>query len=234
MKNGIALSLLAVIIAGCAATGLPAKQAERGETATGIHLPSFPGTKKVIAVIGLRNEVGSPDPVFKELRVGFGLSKMLTTAMFETGRFRLVERNQEALDNIIKEQWLGQTGAVDSGTAAQAGRLVGAEAVVFGEVTEFGIRKTGVFLGFAGQRNITTRIAFDVKMVDTSTGELVGVASGVGSTTTTTAGVFMLWEQGVEQFDQTTVGQSSRKALYRIAERLARQYEDALKNKKKS
>lgn len=191
-------------------------------------LPPFTGKKLTIAVIGLRNETESPDPVFRELRVGFGLSNMLATALFETGRFTLVERNQEVLERIIKEQWLGQTGYINSQTAAETGKMIGAQAVVYGQVTEFGIRKVGVYTGVYGQRNITTRIVIDVKMVNTETGEIIGAASGEGSVTTSTAGVAFVWEEGVEQFDQTTVGKASRQAIYKIARQLALQYESKL------
>jgi len=195
------------------------------ESAPVINLPPYKGEKLTIAVIGLRNETDSPDPAFRELRVGFGLSNMLATALFETGRFRLVERNQEIIEHVIKEQWLGQTGYINPMTAAETGKMVGAKAVVYGQVTEFGIRKVGFYAGVYGRRNITTRIAIDVKMVSTETGEIIGAVSGTGAVTTSTAGVAFVWEEGVEQFDQTTVGRASRQAIYKIAQNLALQYE---------
>jgi curli biogenesis system outer membrane secretion channel CsgG len=123
---------------------------------------------------------------------------------------------------------LGQTGYINPQTAAETGKMIGAKAVVFGQVTEFGIRKVGMYAGVYGQRNITTRIVIDVKMVDTETGEIIGAASGEGTVTTSTAGVAFVWEEGVEQFDQTTVGKASRQAIYKIARQLALQYERKL------
>ncbi len=62
-------------------------------------------------------------------------------------------------------------------------------------------------------------------MVDTETAEVIYAETGVGTEATQSGGVFMIWEQGVESFDETTVGKATRKACYRVVEKLATQLE---------
>ena len=58
----------------------------------------------------------------------------LATAIAEQSRAALVERDQ--LDKMLEEMKLGVTGAISSGTAVQAGKLVGAKYLVVGTLDE--------------------------------------------------------------------------------------------------
>src|SRR5208283_4030951 len=74
-------------------------------------------------------------------RLGTSASDILTTELFKTGAFILVERAQ--LKQILGEQALGQTGAVNPDTAAQAGKVLGLNALVTGSISEFGVSTSG-------------------------------------------------------------------------------------------
>lgn len=181
-----------------------------------IDLPPYAGKRPAIAVIDLRNASD-----FDDARIGRGVADMLITALVSTGRFTVVERNDEALKNIFAEQKLGLTGAVTAQTAAKAGQMLGARAVVIGEVTEFAIRKTGAYVGLAGTKTITTRTAVDVRLVDASNGAIIAAASGIGSSSSNTSGIALTVEFGTAGFDETSIGRSLRKAVNQIAVKYA-------------
>ena len=65
---------------------------------------------------------------------GVTISEMLITALIQTDRFNVMERTQ--LQKVLKEQSLSQTGAIDSDTAVEVGKLVGLEAVVIGSISQ--------------------------------------------------------------------------------------------------
>ncbi len=181
-----------------------------------LNLQPYYGEKKIIAVLDLNNKTEYDDP-----RIGRGVSNMLVTALANSGRFIVVERNEQALRKILDEQKLGQAGIVTAETAAEAGRMLGAGAVVIGDVSEFGIRKTSSFVGVAGKKTITTRVVVDARMVDAATSAVIAGATGIGASSTTTQGVALTFEFGTAGFDETTIGMATRKAVNQIAAKLA-------------
>ena len=75
----------------------------------------YTGPRKRIAVLNF--EVKAPGA---KDQVGEGLTEMAITALTGTGHFIVVERTE--LDEVLKEQRLGQSGKVTGATAAQAGQ----------------------------------------------------------------------------------------------------------------
>jgi curli biogenesis system outer membrane secretion channel CsgG len=55
--------------------------------------------------------------------LGYAAQGVLTTALFESGQFSVIERSQS--DALLAEQNLGASGRVTSATAAQVGQLLG-------------------------------------------------------------------------------------------------------------
>lgn len=60
----------------------------------------------------------------------------LTTRLFQTGEFQVVER--QLLNKVLEEQKLGMSGMIDASSAAQIGKLLGVDAIVTGTVTDRG------------------------------------------------------------------------------------------------
>lgn len=108
---------------------------------------------------------------------GRELSGMLANELASTEKFRLVERSK--LNSVLEEQELGASGRVDRSTAAKIGKLTGAQYLVMGTVTSYDeqSRGTGGGLSFrgisVGGRHDEAYIAVDVRVVDTTTGEVV-------------------------------------------------------------
>ena len=88
---------------------------------------------------------------------------MLTTSLVKSNRFEMVERNK--IDKVFKEQNLGMTGMIDESSAAEVGKLLGAEYIVFGSIT-YADKVEEIKFSY---KNIITKITIDVRAVNTTT-----------------------------------------------------------------
>ncbi len=177
-------------LSGCVTTNAQVKTG----TADTVVKPKFTGPKKRIAVLGFEDKVPRTPERVSLLRllfggagitegatVGTGMSDMLTTALVESGRFIVVER--ENFDDILKEQKLGASGMVKDVTATKIGDLVGAQVLIRGAVTEFqestGGGAGGIgFGGFGiGIKTAEAHVAIDLKMFDAATGVILEAKS---------------------------------------------------------
>ncbi|MBU1487163.1 CsgG/HfaB family protein, partial [bacterium] len=86
--------------------------------------------KKRVAVIGLRNSEDKVD------ELGDYLSDELISKLYQTGKFKLVER--KFLDEVLKEQNLGISTIIDPETAVRLGKILGVEAIITGAITDLG------------------------------------------------------------------------------------------------
>ena len=176
--------------------------------------------KKRVAVMSFDDRVGYGH------NIGKGVSDMLVTALVESGRYLVVERSE--LDEILKEQGLGMSGAVTPQSAAQVGKLLGIEVMVTGSVTEFGEKKSeiGGGLGSFGGFNIgvstkTARVAVDIRMVNVNTGEIVTAKAAVGEDATTgidNVGISDIDFHNSDTWDNTQLGIASREAINHCVE----------------
>ena len=112
--------------------------------------------------------------------LGSGVADIFVTEAFRSQQFRITERAE--LDKIIKEQNLATSGRVDSGTAAEVGRITGAELIALGSLSEFGVSTTGggsrvlgIFGGSA--ETVTARVTVDIRIVDANTAEIMAIGS---------------------------------------------------------
>lgn len=216
----LSLMIPASLLIRCAATSPPAMDNEPPI----LELPPYSGAKKTALVLDFKNRTG-----FQNVSLGPGIASMVSTALIQSNRFKVVSRGEE-LESILKEQALSLTGAVDNtNEAVRIGQLTGAETILSGTVSEFGIRTysatAGALVGFAGKKRITARVVIDAMLIDINTGEAVAAATGIGkSSSTTTAGAVMPLsiEVGAEGFDETTIGIATRKAVYRVVEKLCK------------
>lgn len=136
--------------------------------------------------------------------VGRDLSAMLANELAATGAFSVVERSR--LEHVMREQDLGASGRIRHDTAAQIGELTGAQYIVMGTVTSYtedtsrtggggsiGNIKTPKLLrklpGIGSRSRIggggevkEAYVAVDLRVVDSTTGELSYVRTIEGHT----------------------------------------------------
>jgi len=72
-------------------------------------------------------------PQRPEQGLGASLAEMLTTALINSGSYRLIERKQ--LQKVLEEQALGQSGALDAETAVVVGKIMNIDAIVVGSIS---------------------------------------------------------------------------------------------------
>jgi curli biogenesis system outer membrane secretion channel CsgG len=108
--------------------------------------------------------------------VGWELSGMLTNELANTKKFRMVERSK--LEPVLREQDLAASGRISKGTGAKVGKLTGAQYLVMATVSAFenNVASTGggfTFSGISiGGKKKSAYIAVDLRVVDTTTGEI--------------------------------------------------------------
>ncbi len=125
--------------------------------------------------------------------IGSGLADMLSTALFRTGRFVVLERG-EGLRAIQEELNLGQSGYVQQGKAPQKGLLEGADILVVGAITAFEPNASGIggggvviplkipFLGGIAAKKKEAYIAADIRLIDVRTGRVINATTVEGKT----------------------------------------------------
>lgn len=182
------------------------------------------GPMRTVTVGGFQS-MGAFTEKYGDWDIGSGLSAMLTSALVDSGRFIVVER--AALSDILSEQELTAAGLSNgSNAAAQTGQLMGVQLLIYGAVTEFDNRlKSGGFSigvskslwkGGAGRKKTEGIVAFDFRVVNTSTGEII--ESHSVSKTITAKGFdisvgYKDVSMGDRNFSKTPLGQASREAI---------------------
>jgi TolB-like protein len=76
------------------------------------------------------------DEKLSKKRVDFAVGELLASQLLAKGYYKLTERAQ--LEDVLREQKLGLSGAVDSAAAASVGKLLGARLLVLGNVIRMG------------------------------------------------------------------------------------------------
>ncbi len=139
-----------------------------------LMVPAVADARMRVAVTEFENKV---EGVFGNWQLGEGMAEMLTTELFKSGQFVVLERT--AMDDILREQELGQSGLVRSETAAQTGQMLGAQVIVRGAVTEFSDAASGYggdfkydHLGLGGKVK-KAHVGIDLRLIDASTGQVI-------------------------------------------------------------
>jgi len=130
--------------------------------------------KPSMAVLDFRNSTAA---YWWGSNVGRDLAGMLTNELASGKKFQMIER--EKLSSVLGEQDLAASGRVSGSKAAKMGKMVGAQYLVTATVSAFenntaatggGLSYKGVSLG--GKKK-TAYIAVDLRVVDSTSGEIV-------------------------------------------------------------
>lgn len=166
--------------------------------------------------------------------IGSGITDMLVTALVESKKFIVIER--EELENIMKEQGLGMSGAVTPQSAAKVGQLLGVELMITGSVSEFGTKKDKVGGGLSnlggfnlGVSSESARSVVDIRLVNTSTGEILASKSAEGeesSKSLDNVGVQGINFHNSSTWDNTILGKAARQSVEKCVDIIT----DGMKN----
>ena len=151
--------------------------------------------------------------------LGSAAADELVTQLFRTGAFSLIERSQ--LEAVLAEQDLGASGAVDTSTAARIGQLLGVQLVLTGSITQFSIERTSGGFRSLGASVSRAESILDVRLVNTTTGEIMLAESGEGRKT---FGGGFFKGAGIErEFDAGVAQEALRPAIEQVTEKIAAQ-----------
>jgi curli biogenesis system outer membrane secretion channel CsgG len=168
-------ALLATVVLPLVACGGGASDAKPAAAPTAAvqeaPLPKMHGPKKRIAIVDFDDVTGH--------NVADSARDAATETLVKSGAFIVVEREQ--LASVLREQGLGQTGAINPMTAAAAGKVLGLQAILTGKVTDFAdeVNTSHVFMVNKRERVAHARVS--LRMTDATTGETWLAESGEGT-----------------------------------------------------
>lgn len=151
-----------------------------------------------------------------------GLTEMLTSVLVKTGRVTVLERT--AMQQIEAEQALTAAGKATKESGPQQGGLLGAQALITGDITGFTFNKSslgGSFtnvvpgLSVAGAR-VSAEVTLDLRLVDATTGEVISSAKGTGKADQTGVAADLTKAEKSYSADgqmTTPLGKASRSAI---------------------
>ena len=140
-----------------------------------------------LALLNAQNKSGQP---MSEEGVLHGLRDMLTTALFDSGKFIVLERDN--LNDAMVEQEFSQSGRVGETSKIPMGQLEGAQMLVVGAITAFDAGVSGGALpipipfsrnGNFGILNVSAKrgyVAMDLRIIDVATGRVLNTTAVEG------------------------------------------------------
>ncbi len=91
------------------------------------------------------------------------VANIIAADMAKMENIRVIDRNQ--ITKVLEEQALQQSGIIDSETAVQVGKLVGANAVVVGELTDY--------VHWESLTGPGSTVSFSIRMIDSESSRVV-------------------------------------------------------------
>jgi len=110
---------------------------------------------------------------------GGAAQDMFITALVKSGKFTVVDR--ERLAALMQEKNLSLSGDVSAASAVQAGKLLGVEYMLVGDVTEFGEQENKAQVGWGIGVDVRKKkfiAALDVRLLSVTTGEILWAETG--------------------------------------------------------
>jgi curli biogenesis system outer membrane secretion channel CsgG len=189
--------------------------------------------QKRVAVLDFKPATTFSYSWFNLFDITSGIPDQLVTKLVESNVYTVIER--ERLADILGEQDLGQSGRIDATNAIKLGKLLGADVLITGSITSFGFDGQAVgtnAFGIAGNYipgiagslvgnlagNLSkddrkAKVELDVRMINTTTGQIIGVAHGVGMADRKSFNVGGLVRNQSYDFEQQIMSEAIKQAV---------------------
>lgn len=227
------LSVVIVLVIGVSmqnASALWGKAGTATESSNAkMNLGEYKGLKQAIGCKDFENQSGWSG----QWNIGNDLAIMLESALFDTGRFVIVER--EKLTDVIAEQDLAASGRTAKSTkVAQTGLIRSARYIGTGAVTTVEESQSGGDAGFSfkgirlGGGKSEAQVTVIVKLIDTTTGEIVAKESITGKAGNTSLKVGLSvagTDTDLGGFKKTPLGQAAQDCINKASEFIAKKME---------
>jgi hypothetical protein len=132
----------------------------------------------------------------------------------------VVERG--ALDEVLSEQDLGESGRVRQETAAKVGEVLGAQVLIKGAVTEFTEKESGGAGGIMlkgigiGGKTSEGHVAIDMRLIDATTGQILQSHRAEGKIKSSSIGGIAFFKGvafGGSTYKKTALGKATRASV---------------------
>jgi len=194
-----------------------------------MNLGEYKGLKQAIGCKDFGNESGWSG----QWEIGHNLAIMLESALFDTGRFVIVERAK--LTDVIAEQDLAASGrTAKAGKVAQTGLIRPCRYLATGAVTTVDEKQSGGDAGISiggvrlGGGKSEAQVTVIVKLIDTTTGEIVAKESITGKAGNTSLRVGVsagIVNTELGGFKKTPLGQAAQDCINKASEFIAKKME---------
>jgi len=194
-----------------------------------MDLPEYKGVKHAVGVVDFDNDAGYRS----QWEMGYNMSILLESALFDTGRFVLVER--EKLGVVMGEQDLANSGRMAESKVAQTGKLRSAKYIATGAMTEVEHNESGGGGGFSvkgiriGGSKADAKITIIAKLIDTTTGEIVAKKRITGEAGRAKLNVGLSrggFSGDIGGFAKTPLGEAAQDCINQAAKFFAVQFEE--------
>lgn len=171
--------------------------------------------------------------------VGRGIADLLVNQLVNEGTYSVIERT--ALDKVLHEQNFSNSDRADATTAAKIGRVLGVDAIIVGDITQFGRDDkhtnvggsafghwSGYGVGGLGHHKAKAIVEITARLVDVNTGEILASVTGHGESTR--SGINLLggggdWrgggsgnvDMGSSNFQATILGEAVKQSVDQLA-----------------
>jgi curli biogenesis system outer membrane secretion channel CsgG len=201
MMKRVTLALAAAVMAGCVTSSV-----DKVEQRT-VLKPRDPkpldGRKRVaVADFEDKSEYGRG-------RVGMAAADILTNELVESQQFAVYERKQ--LAKALDEQKLGQSGIIDPSTAAQVGKVIGVDYILYGVVSNVGIAPESTNVILYQRKRLKAHCTVLVRMIDVKTSMILFSKQGDGLYIKDATGSLGLG--GSMGYDETMMGEALAAAI---------------------
>jgi curli biogenesis system outer membrane secretion channel CsgG len=212
--------------------GLLKKDTKTTDESAGVAstLPAYTGVKHALGVTNFENQAGWRS----QWELGENLALMLESALFDTGRFVIVDRQE--LAGVLSEQDLQASGrAAQSGQVAQTGLVRSAKYIATGAVTRVDANTSGESGGISlrgirvGAGSNKAEIEVVVRIVDTTSSQVVASKriSGKAGGNRLSLGFHRSGVGGqLSGFAETPVGEAAQDCITQAALFIAQEMED--------
>jgi curli biogenesis system outer membrane secretion channel CsgG len=183
MKYALAAATLIALTVAPAQAQDPAQ--DNGQQQPAPEAPAPAGPKKAsLAVMPFTFSAAVLEQKGDEVRVAMrtfettALTNKFVTALVTTRKFDVVERSR--VDTIISELQMSETGLMDPARAARAGKMIGADYFLMGELSVFTVSVNWRRIPNTTKlsRTVTANIIVDMRIVDTRTSRIVSADKG--------------------------------------------------------
>jgi len=178
------IGVAALSLAGCLATG--GVTSKEGPAMDSVRLEKYDGPKARVAIAEFEDKMSSSS--YYRGEYGRGMKDMLTTALFQSNRYIVLERERLA--------------ALEAERARRGskGKIEDADLLVTAAITGFDPGESGMSAGMGGLLGKSmlggvtgafkqARVTMDIRVIDVDTGRIIAATSAEGKSTSVGAGL---------------------------------------------